>query len=346
MSTRRRRHPNGRFWALLGALVVIAAAIVAATHHHRQPTAQPTHHPRIHPKVPTFSLSRWRSAPITLSQPVVGFAAAKTAHAIWLLGGLVNGQSTTLVQKLTWTAQGRLKAVQDITPGLPVALHDAAAAIRGNHLILLGGGSYVSSASVFSLPLPRLNPATTTNPLPIPLSDLAAVPDQSKILVVGGHDAGAPSDTIWSYAPGKPVTVWGHLPTGVRYPAVAADGSTLYVIGGLAASGPSDQAVAYNLQTGKMRRLPKYPVSIEHAEAAMVANHLVVAGGETNAGWIDAVYWYDAAKKVWKPGPSLPEPGGYGAFLTLPSGEGLWLGGQSPSGAMDVIWTIQGISKQ
>ena len=40
-------------------------------------------------------------------------------------------------------------------------------------------------------------------------------------------------------------------------------------------------------------------------------------------------------------GPALPEPGGYGAFVTLPSGTAVWLGGESPSGAMDVVWTMK-----
>ena len=343
MSTRRRRRPNGRFWALLTVVVLIVAAIITLTHHHRHPAARP-HQPVSKP--PSFSLSHWTQAPITLSQPIAGFATASTSHSIWLLGGLVNGQSTPLVQELTWTPSGQLKPVQAITPGLPMALHDAAAVALPGRLILLGGGSYASSSSVFRLPLPHLSPATSLPPLPIPLSDSAAVTDHSKILVIGGHNLGAPSNTIWSYTPGKPVTVWGHLPIGVRYPAVARGGNTLYVIGGLSESGTSNQAVAYNLSTGKMIKLPAYPVSVQHAQATIIANHLVVAGGETDAGWIPAVFWYDAGKKAWKAGPSLPEPGGYGAFLTLPSGAGIWLGGQSPSGAMDAVWTIQAVSKR
>jgi hypothetical protein len=222
-----------------------------------------------------------------------------------------------------------------------VALHDAAAVALPGRIVLLGGGTAVSSATVFRLPLPNLSPATTLTPLPIPLSDLAAISHNGGVLAIGGHNTGAPSNTIWSYTPGHPVTVWGHLPEGVRYPAEAASGGTLYVIGGLSASGPTNQAVAYNLKTKAMLRLPPYPISVQDAEACVLDGRLVVAGGETDAGWISAVYWYDAAKKQWKSGPALPVAGGYGALIALPSGTAVWLGGASPAGAVDAVWTIQ-----
>lgn len=338
---RRRRHPNGRFWVVLTVVVLIVAAIVFVSHRRHPAAKLPAA-----PKPPQFALGHWTAAPVTLSQPTMGFAAVMTPHTIWLLGGLVNGQSTTLVQKLTWRGLSHLNPIEDITPGLPIAVHDEAAVSLPGKLVMMGGGTVVSSPSVFQLPLPSLGPATSLTPLPIPLSDLAAITYHGRILVIGGWDSTLPSNTIWSYQPGHPVTVWGHLPVGVRYAAVASTATTLYIVGGLSANGTSDQAVAYNLATKKITALRPYPVSVEHAEATVIDNHLVVAGGETNAGWIDAVYWYDAAKNAWKTGPTLPEPGGYGAFLTLPSGTGLWMGGDSPSGTMDVVWTIKATNKR
>lgn len=337
MSQRRRRHPNGRFWALLTTLVVIVAAVIFVTHRHHA-AAPPVAMPK---KPPAFSLGRWTVAPISLSQPIQGFSAVLTPHTIWLLGGMVNGQGTTLVQKITISGQNHLNPVQDISPGLPVSLHDAAAVFLPGRIVLLGGSTVVSSASVFRLPLPALNPATTLTPLPLPLSDAAATTHDGAILIIGGHNTATPSNTIWSYTSGHPVTVWGHLPIGVRYAAVASTSRTLYVVGGLSASGPSNQAVAYDLTSKTMTKLPPYPIAVEYPDATIIDGHLVVAGGETDAGWISAAYWYDAAKNVWKSAPALPEPGGHGAFVTLPSGTAVWLGGDSPSGAVGAVWTIR-----
>lgn len=342
MSVRRRRHPNGRFWVLLTVVVLIVAAIIVVTHHHSAKTSV-SHHTL---KPPTFAMGRWTVSPDSLSQPMANFSVVSTPHTLWILGGVVNGQSTTLVQRINWTTPNHFNPVEDITPGLPVATHNAAAISLPGRIILVGGGSYAASANVFRLPLPTLSPATSLTPLPIPLSDLGAVKDKSSILIIGGANTGAPSNTIWSYTIGKPVTVWGHLPIGIRYPAVASNASTLYVVSGLSVNGPSNQAVAYNLRTHKMTKLPPYPVSVEHAEATVINHTLVVAGGETDAGWITAVYWYDAAQKAWKPGRPLPQASGSGALVTLPSGIGVWIGGQSPSGSMATIWTITTTNKR
>lgn len=337
---RRRRRPNGRFWALMALAVII---VVAAVYHHQpvHPNAAVSH------KDPTasFLLTRWTVAPTSLSQPVMGFSAVTTPGVIWVLGGLINDQSTSLIQKVSISKLGYLGPVTASPVSTPVPVHDAAAVVYNHQILLLGGGQYVSTASVISLPLPRLTPSASLTPLPMPLSDLAAVKAQSRVLVIGGHASGTPSATIWSYVPSKAAAVFGHLPTGVRYPAAAYTPRTLYVIGGLTSAGVTHQAVAYNLATGKMTVLPPYPLAVQYAEAAIIGHRLVVAGGKTNAGWTSAVFWYDAARKVWKRGPSLPKPVGYGAFLTMAPTTGVWLGGEGDKGEMNVIWTIKGINR-
>lgn len=344
MSVRHRRHASPRFWALLTIVVLIVVGIVVLTHRHRPVAAL---RPRATVSAPHLALGRWTVDPVTLSQPVAGFSAVATANAIWVLGGLVNRQSTALVQKLNLGNQNQIGTIEDITPGLPVALHDAAAVVRGQSILLLGGGSYTSSATVFSLPLPKLSPAVTLTPLPLPLSDLAAVNDGSRVLVIGGHDQGAPSSAIWSYVPGQPVRVFAHLPEGVRYAAAAAYHGTLYVIGGLNGNAqPTNQAVAYHLASHQMVRLPPYPIPVQHAEATVIDGTLVVAGGQTDAGWISAVYWFDSHTHRWVSGPSLPEPAGDGALLTLSHGMAVWLGGDGPSGPTGSIWTIHAVNKR
>lgn len=342
MAVKRRRHPNRRFWVLITLLVAIIIAMVAAAQHRPASTAASP--PK--PKPPTFSLGRWTVSSETLSQPTRGFAAVMTPHTIWVLGGVVDGQNSALVQKLTWKTPSQLNPVEDITPGLPVSLRGAAAVAVSGRILLMGGTAAASSPTVFRLPLPTLSPATSDTPLPVALSSPTAVKDGKRILVIGGHDNAASSATIWSYEPKKPVTVFGHLPIRVRYPAIAAAHGTVYVIGGLGPNGPINQALAYNLASHHMTKLPHYPVAVEYAQATVIDHTLVVAGGKTDAGWISAVYWYDSAKKVWKAGPSLPEPAGDGALVTLPTGRALWIGGQTPAGVSSSIWTIQAANKR
>ena len=157
---------------------------------------------------------------------------------------------------------------------------------------------------------------------------------------MGGHNAGVPSNVIWSYAPGHASRVWADLPAGVRYAAAAASAHTLYVVGGLTATGVTNQAIAFNLKTRKMTMLPPYPVALQYAEAIVIDHTLVVAGGQTAAGWTRAVYWYQSASRTWRQAPDLPSPAGYGALVPTPSGGAAWVGGQGPSGALDTIWTI------
>ncbi len=338
----RRRRPNGRFWTL-SALVVILIGAVGYLQHRPQ-SVRPSQPRLAGQKAPDpnarFALSHWSSAPITLNQAMMGFAAVHTPGAIWVLGGLVNDQSTTSIQKIGVSANGTLQPIQNVAPGLPIANHDGSAVLFGRQVILLGGGSYLSSNAVFRLPLPRMNPATTLNPLPTPLSDLQAVADGPRILVLGGHDAGAPLSTIWAYNPARPITVWAHLPVGVRYPAVARDSQMLYSIGGLSATGVTRQAVAYSLKTGKMTKLPPYPLAIQYAEAAVIGGHLVVAGGKTASNWTNAVYWYNTAKRRWMRAPSMPSAAGYGALVAISPTQAVWLGGEGPSGTLDVVWRI------
>ena len=339
----RRRRPNGRFWTLLALVAII---IAAAGFLHRGPRSAAPSQARhaaqnsAPQSAASFALSHWSTVPLTLNQPMMGFAAVHTPGAIWILGGLINDQSITYIQKMGISANGRLHSVRNVPPGLPIANHDGAAVLLGRQVILLGGGSYLSSNAVFRLPLPRMNPATTWNALPLPLSDLQAVTDQNRILVVGGHDSGAPSSTIWVYNPGHPTKVWAHLPIGVRYAAVARDSHMLYSIGGLSAAGVTRQAVAYNLATGKMTKLPPYPMAVQYAEAAVIGGHLVVAGGKTASNWTNAVYWYNSLKHRWVSAPAMPAPAGYGALVAISPTQAVWLGGEGPSGTLDVVWRV------
>ncbi|NMP22103.1 Kelch repeat-containing protein [Sulfobacillus harzensis] len=341
--SRRSRRPVGRFWLLLTVFFLVVISLML-THKTGKPpvhrAALPPKHPT--PVKPSPRWSGWSLSRLTLPHRTMGLAAVSGGQQVFVLGGLVNDSSSNQIVELQVSSAG---AVQNVSPSpttLPTPLHDLAAVPWDQSLLVLGGGTFASSAQTFRLPLPRMAPATPEQPLPLPLSDLAAVPDGARTLIVGGHNLGAPSNTIWSYSPGQPAHVFARLPQGVRYAAVARSAHTLYVVGGLTASGSyTNDAEAYNLKSGSMTSLPPYPLAMQYAEAAVVGGRLLVAGGQTASGWTSQAYWYNADLHRWQAAPSLPEPAGYGALVSTSAGQALWVGGEGPQGALNSLWTIR-----
>lgn len=334
MAIIRHRRPTRRFWSWVGAFVILMAAILAFSSHHALPKQQRSHSPQVHP----FHLTAWALSPVTLSQPMAAFSALHVGHAIWILGGVVNGSSSTLIQQLNVTTKG-LGPIKVLPRGLPVPTHDAAVVASRNHLWLLGGGTNQADPSVFSLPLPKLSPATSLTALPTPLAAFGAVAlARHHILLVGGQSNRGLSSAIWDYAPHQAASLWAHLPTSVRNPAVARGSHFLYVVGGLSPTGVTRQAVRYNLQSKQMTVLAPYPLATEAAEAAVVSHTLVVAGGSTPSGYTQQVFWYDAKTNSWRASTSLPSSLSDGCLLAAPHHRLLWIGGESPSGALDNIW--------
>lgn len=341
--SQRPRRIRRRFWFFLATFISgLAIVSLVRTAHSPAPPEVPHHQTRVSRKPVHLHWSSWQTSHVVLPHRTMGFSVASSGRTAWILGGLVNQTSSHQIDTLHWNATGHIATPVPLKVTLPTPMHDMAAVSLGNDLLVLGGGTYASSASVYRLPLPHLTPATTLEPLPGPLSDLATVRDGTDILVIGGHDTGAPSNIIWRYRVSQPARIFAHLPAGVRYAAVASGTHHLYVVGGLLANGTyTNNADVYNLRTGTMTRLPPYPLHVQYAEATLVGGRLLVAGGQTASGWTNQAFWFNRRTNTWNPAPALPAPRGYGALLAISGHRALWLGGEGPQGAADNVWTLR-----
>ncbi|MDA8193652.1 MAG: hypothetical protein M0Z53_06615 [Thermaerobacter sp.] len=331
---RRRRRVRPRFFVFLGLLTVIILASVWAarprTPRHLPVDTKPTSaKPTLGSKAAAEAGGTWTAAPFALPQPLKGLAAAFSGGTAYLAGGL-NQTSSPAVYVLTGTGL-RLLA------NLPAGVHDAGAAVLNGTLYVLGGGQAVPEAAAWQIALNPPGPVQSAPALFAPLSDATAISYGSAIYLVGGYEAGAPSNRVWQYRPGAGDTVFAVLPTGVRYAAVAAAGDTLYVAGGLAAGGPTRTASAINLRTGTVTRLPPLPYAVEHAEGLVMQGRFWVAGGSNVGGFTQRVNVYNPSTKTWQPGPPLPAAAGDGALVPFHSGA-LWIGGENGQHALSVIW--------
>lgn len=334
MPTRSRsRHPKPRF--CLFALVVIVI-VLATSQALRQPPVHRESLPKQHhtghtvaPHAVRHDYTGWTTWPTALPVALEGLAATTTGSTIYVAGG-INGETS---QNTLFALHGG-HVTRIATLAEPV--HDAALSVWQHHLFLLGGGQTVSENRVWSTSLPPTE-MTRERSLPKPLSDLDTVTTTRGILIIGGHNIGSPSTTIWIYQPDRPARALATIPMGVRYPAVAVSGSTLYVVGGYLASGAyTNQALAVNIKTGHVTELAPYPLSLQYAMGATYHGHVVVAGGQTASGWTAASYRWSSSKHRWITMPALPTPRGYGAMVAYQDGL-VVIGGEGTSGALDSI---------
>lgn len=320
-----RYRVRSRFWWLLLALVA-ALAVWQAT---RRPPALPSAQP-VRQAAPKWV---WQSSGLRIPRPLAGTAAAANPTGIYVVGGL-NTSSVSSVYRIT------PNGITDWRQ-LPVALHDATAAIVGSAGYVLGGGTAVSFDTIERFPLPpEAGPVTQLPSLPTPLSDLGSAVFRQRIYLVGGHGDGAPSAVVWQYRPGYTAVPFARLPAGVRYAAVAVNGRTLWVVGGLTASGATNRAWTVNLVTGQISAVVPFPYPVTHAEAAFFDGRLTVAGGYGPDGPTAKTWMWNAGKDRWQAGPPLPQPLADGSLVPY-ANRLWWIGGVSSSGrAVSAIYRL------
>lgn len=200
---------------------------------------------------------------LTLPTALSDATAVASSGALILIGGkTADGLSATVYQSVLDT--GVLKAWEEVsaTP-LPEARADAASAILGNFLYVVGGeGPNGTSAQVFRLTLDNGVPATppqgwatpaegSAGNLPAPRASAASFTNNGALYVIGGMDASnAPTSTNYWTVPNATtgdISSWSETtatdPLAPRSgAAVSAIGSEVFLIGGSDASGPVDSA--------------------------------------------------------------------------------------------------------
>jgi hypothetical protein len=192
------------------------------------------------------------------------------------LGGLIAGASTAQIL-------AGLPSALRLVGHLPVATHDAAAALVGRSAYLFGGGEAVSTDAVV-----RVNPVTGAvvrdGSLGEPLSDLGAAVVGGRAFIAGGYTGAKYATAVLRFRPGRTPSLVARLPVGLRYAGVAAEGGKIYVAGGLAPTGETRAVYMVNPATRLVRRVGTLPFAVAHAALASLRGSLYLVGGRGASG--------------------------------------------------------------
>ena len=212
------------------------------------------------------SVERIGSLPQTLSKAA---AVALPDGRVMVLGGETAGVSTDHV------LVGAPNALRPVAT-LPVATHDAAAALLGTSVLLFGGGRSTSVDSVVRVDAKgAVVHVAAAGHIGEPLSDLGAVSVGAHVYLVGGYTGTRYATAVLRY-PGAKVVA--RLPDGTRYAGVAALNGHIYVAGGLTTQGPTDKVYEVAV-TGAVRHVATLPQPLDHAGMVALGGRLYLVGG-------------------------------------------------------------------
>ena len=221
---------------------------------------------------------------------------------------------------------------------LTAPLHDAAATVLGDRVLVFGGGTETSTDTVQALAAPGGTVAPGTNAeeigtLPTVRSDLSAVTMGGDAYVLGGYDGNKPIDSVLATADGSSFTQVAKLPVPARYLAVAALGGRIYAFGGLTAGGTASDAIReVNPKAGSARVVGHLPEPVSHASALALDGSIYVLGGEANGTPTDRIWRFDPGHRNAVAAGRLPRPIAGGGAAAIGS-TGYLIGGTGPGEA-------------
>lgn len=248
---------------------------------------------------------QWRSASTRLPEPCGHFAAAAADGAIYLAGGTdLRGCRSAVYELRAAAGDYGLRKL----PDLPKPIGYAAGALAGGRFFVMGGVSDPSSTD--------------------------------------------PSREVWSLDAAHPETGWhreADLPgPGVIVPSAGVSAESVFLFGGMAfdAGNPVPSKAAYRLShsAGSWERLPDIPeprVGANSPCPLLADRALWLVGGYSTVwkgaqrehpGFDEQTFRFDVTKRVWSPGPRLPNAG---AGDRDSSGD---VGPVPPIGAPVVVW--------
>jgi DNA-binding beta-propeller fold protein YncE len=226
-----------------------------------------------------------RLMPLLAALVVVTGCGAKGDPTANRSGGTTKSQTTAV--KRAAAKQWHLAA--RVTGRLSAPLQDAAPAVVGNGVALLGG---LSAADTSTDTILRANAsgARLTGHLPTPVHDAAAATLGGRVYLFGGGDVSQFADIV--QAPSSPA---GKLPAPSSDQTAATIGHTAYIVGGYTGTQWLDTIVAFDPAKGP-RVVAHLPTPVRYAAVTAADGVLVVAGGSLPNGTAsNAVY-------LWKPG--------------------------------------------
>ena len=273
-------------------------------------------------------------APYRLAAPIWGESAVGLPGGPLILGGLDAGESSVSGVFQLDAASGGLH----LAGTLSGPLHDAAAAVLGDRVLVFGGGAEASTDEVQALPLSggavaASASAESVGRLPTVRSDLSAATVGGRAYVLGGYDGNAPLDSVLATADGRSFEEAATLPQPARYMAVAALGGKIYAFGGETASGGASDAIrAVDPAAGTARLVGHLPQALSHAGAIALGGSVYVLGGEAGGSASDRIWRFDPGSGRATAAGRLPGAVAGGAVAVVGS-TGYLIGGKGAGGA-------------
>jgi hypothetical protein len=307
-SRRHRRRPSRaqrrlRLLVPIGVVVLLVAGIAIATGGSGDSSSGSGSAPTTRTVVGAHS-----SRP--LPAPISGESVVATGEGPLIIGGLDSSANSASGVFLLDPASGRLSEAG----ALSGPLHDAAAAVLGEKVVVFGGGTEASTDAVQALPAPggTVSPGSEAEPtgkLPTVRSDLSAVTIGQIAYVLGGYDGSKPIDSVLATGDGSSFKQVARLPEPARYLAVATLGGRIYAFGGETASGAASDAIReVDPGAGTARIVGHLPHAVSHASAIALGGAIYVLGGEAEGTPTSQAWRFDPGTKKVTPAGRLPQP--------------------------------------
>lgn len=268
-----------------------------------------------------------------LPAPISAESAVALPAGPLILGGLDSSESSVSGVFALDAGSGQLRQAGSLAG----PLHDAAAAVLGNRILVFGGGAETSSGEVQALPAPDGKVASgavasTVGQLPTLRSDLSAVAISGRAYVLGGYDGTAPLDSVLATADGRSFSQVATLPAPGRYMATAALGAKVYAFGGETAGGGTSAAIQeVDPQAGAAHVIGHMPQPLSHASALVLGGSIYVLGGDTGGGISDRIWRFEPASRRLVLAGRLPSPVAGAAAVAVGS-TGYLIGGKAQNG--------------
>lgn len=287
-------------------------------------------------------------SPHPLPAPISGEAVVATKAGPLIIGGLDSASNSASGVFALDPASGKLSEAGSLTG----PLHDAAATLLGDRVLVFGGGTETSTDTVQALAAPggtvaAGSEAEAVGHLPTVRSDLSAVTIGPTAYVLGGYDGSAPIDSVLATRDGSSFTEVAQLPEPARYLAVATLGGRIYAFGGETASGSASDAIQeVNPKAGTARVVGHLPAPVSHAGAVALDGSIYVLGGEDSGSPTARIWRFVPGRKTVAPAGKLPRPiSGAGAATVGSSGYliGGTGGGEAP---LDTVVTVTALRKR
>jgi hypothetical protein len=262
-----------------------------------------------------------RNAPEPLPAPITGESVVAMPGGPLIIGGLDSSESSVEGVFQLGQASGRTQEVGSLTG----PLHDAAATVLGNQVLVFGGGTETSTDEVQALPLSGGQVATDSSAqqvgrLPTVRSDLSAVAIGKTAYVLGGYDGNEPIASVLATTDGSRFTEVTKLPAPVRYLAVATLGGRIYAFGGETASGSASDAIQEVDPKARTAQIVGHlPAGIYHASAVVLGKAIYVLGGEADGRATDQVWRFEPGPGHVVAAGHLPQPIAAAAATTIGS---------------------------